>query len=272
MNLSNTIEFIKEIGFDEVHTTDLFSKEDIYLKWGYPDNTAYTRYFEFLNNYKNEKLFVYMEVGAVNHYPFKYHEQLDDTKVEEQDLEHNFADQDLLKSTWLQDKYLGEAYKKYYLPEYAESSALLIFGDNPWPVGKHKNNNLNISDAYEENLLTSMVVVYPNNIREKDKGKVITTHYGGNEITRFILDIAGLSNKENISISQSTGETESGTQCILSVQPFTQKKIVIKLYPYKYLIDVYSQNIVKFDLSNDPDEISPVASDKSFEELLTLCQ
>jgi phosphoglycerol transferase MdoB-like AlkP superfamily enzyme len=269
VDLSDTKDFFRQIGFDEVHDVDIFKPEDALLPWGYPDNITYKRYFDFLESFKEEKLFVYMEVGSINHYPFDYYKEIEDIKViiPEEAYDKRVAT-NLAKSMYLQDKYLGEAYETYFVPRWKENTTLLVFGDHPWPVGIHKNNIYNISNAFEENLLTSLLVI-PSKLRGgSQQNMVIKEHYGNRYINKLILSLAGYSD-DGTSISTLI---EDEPKCVLSAQPFTQKKVIIKRYPLKYIIDIYSQDIARYNLEKDPGETTPEMDISDFKTLLNECK
>ena len=261
VDLSNSRNFLEHIGFDEFHDVDIFSPDDKTLTWGHPDNIAYQRYFQYLEKYKNKKLFVYMEVGAINHVPFNYYKLLEDPKIKiPANLNNNDFVNRFAKSTWLQDKYFGEAYEKYYLPEYSKNTSLLVFGDHPLPLEIHKNNNFNIANAYEENILTSFLLIKPD-LPSQERGVVVDKHYSYNLIIDTILELGGFKTKPK----------DDNAKCLLSVQPFTQKKIVVKIFPIKYVVDIYTQKIEMFDLLTDPLETSPKIVNVNLQYLLNNC-
>src|SRR3990172_3389526 len=69
IEFANTGNFMKHLGFKEIHYDDIMKDDDVKFRWGYDDCRFYTRVFEYLKeNYPDsQKLFVYIEVSSHHH-------------------------------------------------------------------------------------------------------------------------------------------------------------------------------------------------------------
>lgn len=261
-------EFIREIGFDEIINSELFETGDQELTWGPEDNIAYQRFFQYLEKKRDEKIFVYISLGSINHYPFKDHQNVEMTPTVDLTKER-IEKKDQILTTNLQDIALGQAYNKYFKPMFSSNSHLFVYGDHAWPVGLHPFNKYNWAGGYQENFVTSLLFLPAADSQHMfETGHVSDNYYGSRDIFKAIMKLAGYKiNKSHLYDEFSKEKQRANTgHCLMSIQPFTDKKIVITKFPQKYIIDVYGVTVERFDLIEDPDETEVLPVDKKFSD------
>ncbi len=246
-NFANTKNFMKTIGFEEVHDKDIMKPEDKELPWGYQDDIFYKRVFEYLENFKGEKIFVYLAPATVNHYPFSNTIDLQLFKdIIPYPNNTNFFE-DIANTTFLQDFFLGKMYSDFFEKEYSENSHLFIFGDHPWPIGLNKNNFSNMNGAWQENFLTSLVILPAKN-SSLVVGRRNNNLFSQIDLLPTALEL--LEFKEKPIIRNSFLNKLENGKCLVSVQPYSGAKISIINSPFKYIFDTKNNIVSIFDIGN----------------------
>ncbi len=233
---ANMDVFLKNIGFDEVLGLELFQDTDPKHEWGYTDGIAYERYFEYINDkYKDEKLFVHMAVGSINHYPFDAAEEsIYDTYKNElpyQDTKN--LRETITNTTYLQDELMGEALKRYSFGNYDNNSHLFIFGDHSFPIQVHENNYFNTFFAYQEGMVTALGYIPPASDRGSmaigsEKKELVSNRMLPRTILEILDDHKESKGFTHLLINRDSSDTEEEQEkCVIAVQPFSGRYIAV---------------------------------------------
>lgn len=156
LDFDSTGEFAHNIGFQEIHSADIMENDDPSYHWGYREDVFYKRAFEYLGENIADNNFIYLEVGPTNHWPFITPDDFDGDIPFKNPTNHQ---ERLINTTYIQDSYLAEARKGVDVLFPEKNYTLIILGDHSWPAELHKNNYFNQNNSYEENFLTSMIVI-----------------------------------------------------------------------------------------------------------------
>lgn len=274
IGFGNTYNFLRHIGFDEVVGEEIFKKEDPKFPWGFYDDIAFQRYTEYLEQYEDEKVFVFLMVGTINHSPFEYYKHLDDRNLDLQklDLQENIETDsswrylrnpdnfviDFQNSTKIQDYFLKEYVEETFIPKHGANTHLIITGDHSYPNNKHDNNIYPWQGAYQENFVTTMLYRPPDNLR--DELAMIGSNenkFANFEFMDLVLSLAGFETKNRLYRSIFEEDYIPEDKCLMSVQAMGEKKIVVIRFPDKYIINGVQETIHYYDLEYDPEELNP---------------
>jgi membrane-anchored protein YejM (alkaline phosphatase superfamily) len=260
--LNDTKPFVTKLGFDETHFEDIMEPNDKILNWGYRDDIFIQRVFEYLERYKGEKFFAFIDLSS-NHFPFwdLSKEEFPEFNSKVPYPNPKVFKQELQNTTFIQDVFVGEFYKKYQ-NDYANNTALIMFGDHSWPYGVHDNNIFNENYMWQENLITPFIYVpAKTKASQYAVGGKINKIYSQYDVPSTILDmleIADNFHKQSF-FSELTKPSESNENnaCIISTQPFAGGYISLLKYPKKYILNLKKQVVDIYDLNEDPNEFSP---------------
>lgn len=249
LDFTRTGEFMKNIGFNEVHADDIMADDDPRSKWGYREDVFYQRAFEyFKKNKQKDKNFLYIEIGPTNHWPFETPLDLS-TSVPYPDPKN--LNERLSNTTYIQDQYLEDALLNIDSIFPKKNYTLFVVTDHSWPTGVHAKNYFNQAGSFEENFLSSLVVVAGE--EEKYQGRVINKRYSSMDIMPSLLGLAGI----NMPMNDFTGSflvdsKEGYKKKTILIQPYSSKTInvVDNLIKYQYRTD--SESIIQYDLTKDP--------------------
>jgi hypothetical protein len=265
--------FVKALGFDEIHSSDIMQPGDTLLPWGYPDDLFYRRVFEYLERYRQgERVFVYIAVSSTNHFPFHFDRRVYESEKTKRysapiQTPSNFRER-IANTTYLQDQFFGSMFRDHYLKKYASNSTLFVFGDHSWPIGIHDGNEFNENLAFQENFVSSLAIIPPGLDREAYfVGKTVTALYSQLDIMPTILEMYGI-DKFKFFGRSFLAETNSRADplkrhCVLSVQPFSAGYIAVINYPLKDIFNLSNESVTTYNLSVDPDEASPISRRKN---------
>lgn len=266
-----TYEFLKSIGFQEIHGYDIMQENDPKTSWGYREDGFYTRVFEYLEKHPtNEPRFVYITASATNHFPFEIDKKSFDNHLPYPDAQT--IEQRAANATFVQDAYLGVFLEKFK-QTYADQSSLLILSDTSWPVPIH-GNIYNLVGAYEENFLIPLVFIPAKSISESfETGKVVQERFEQTDIVPTLLHLIhgeeprGFLGQSFVpALRKNMAYTPSWK---LSLQPYDGGYISLVRFPDKYLFNLTENTVTHYQLDSDPQERSPVSVEKS-EKFLSL--
>jgi len=244
-------KFISAIGFDEFHNNDILEEEKLKYDWGWREDIFYKEAFQFLKkNNAEKKNLIYIETGATNHWPFKTPAGLENQVPFPKPLNHQ---ERLTNTTYLQDKYLAIAWQNIneLFPE--KNYTLLILGDHSWPAEFHPKNNFNAKEAFEENFMTSMVMI----IGDQYENLVINNKYSQMDILPSVIDLFGLKLPPDIlrrSFLPEIQRAVTAPAAIIQIQPFNDKFINLIKDNTKYQYNSDSNKFILCNLDDDPDE------------------
>lgn len=266
LSFARTDEFMKAIGFDQLHSEDIMRKDDPHSKWGFREDVFLQRVFEYLEPYKHQKTFVYIALSATNHHPFEVRDEkmLDQIPYPQP---KSFTER-LSNSTFVQDAYFGKIFQEFGV-SYLQDSSFFAFSDNAWPIGLHPNNIYNERDSYDENFLTFLLFVPP---QEGGLQYLInatnTDRISQMDIFPTILDafqigdgkwLFGKSFLDKISLNSSISQKIDRT--IFLAQPYKKGDrgpyIIFVQYPQKTIFDISDNKVFIYNLDLDPMEASP---------------
>lgn len=251
LNFSHTGEFMKNIGFDRVGADKIMKEEDAETAWGYKEDIFYKRAFEYFEKYKKKRNFLFMEVGPTNHWPFLEGEEK--MKGAPYKNTENMR-QRMANTIYMQDKFLGGALKQIEERFKEGNYTVFILTDHSWPIGFHKNNNFNEGGSYEENFLSSMVVL--GGAPSFSRDEKIKKRYSQMDVLPTFLDWFNYGYEQNefsrpLNFSVDARKTENK---ILLVQPFGDKYLNIVEGDKKYQYNSREESYRVYDLKDAPRE------------------
>ena len=254
LSFARTKEFMKNLRFDEIHADDIMSKDDPQYLWGFREDIFYEKVFNYIEKNKEKRNFLYIEVGPTNHWPFHTPLGLENLVPYKNPKNHR---EKLQNTTFLQDKYLTVAWENInkLFPE--KNYTLLILGDHGWPAEFHQNNTFNQRMAFEENFITSLVLVIGD--EEKYKNIKINGVYSHLDILPTFLDFFQIDYSEN-KFSQSfwpelQGKEILNNKLIPLIQPSDYKcPLNFVKDNLKYQYNAKEKEITLYDLEKDPEE------------------
>lgn len=266
----NTGNFMKEIGFDEVHYDDIMKAEDIKYGWGYDDCIFYKRVFDYLKqNYpKNSKLFIYLGVAS-HHLPYK--EQNGYSTIRKFNPPANFTEK-YLNSYLEQDYCAGEFYEEFKNYN-SQTTHLFITPDTSQPLGLHKNNFLSINQGFNDNFLTNLIYAPPASHQKEFKiGSQINEIYSHVDIIPTIFDLLNNKSYPNSFAfamkNNDGGVTGQYENCQHLVQPYGGGIMAIVKGTDKYLYYISENRLDYYDLKTDWGETKPrtIAQNLSYKD------
>ena len=276
LSYTRTGDFMKKIGFSEVHNEDIMKEGDEELDWGYKEDVFYNRVMEYLDKDDAEKKFVYIAVSSTNHYPFDV-EHFDGNlpfDIEKRTTKENLVRR-LSNSVYIQDNYFGTLMDK--LVNDGKKKYIFIYSDNAWPVGIHENNILNEAMAYKENFSIPMTFIAVGDDNFK-KSEIIDNYYSQINMFNTILDLFNIKvEKDYLGDSfyeqlrkGNDAKSNNPNKCILNIQPFSDKFFSFIKNNMHYIYNIYTEEFIYYDLLKDANESQPIISN-NFEELYTEC-
>lgn len=262
LEFAHTDKFMPAVGFQELHNRDIMQPNDPEFEWGFREDIFFQRILEYLEQYKDEKTFVYIALSATNHVPF--HNQ--DTRYESQLPYPNPKNvtEKVSNTTYLQDLYFGEFFDAYE-KNYADDSTLILTSDHAWAPPIHIKNIHDENGAYEENFLIPFAYIPPKNINNTFAiGKTIEKRYGQVDIMPTIIQMLDPQNTYPLigesfydDLINSGGINTKKSPVKISTQPFGGGFISLIDFPTKYLFKSEANEVEIFDLLTDPQEQSP---------------
>ncbi len=254
LSFAQTREFMQNLHFDEMHANDLMSQDDPQYLWGFREDIFYQKAFNYIQKNKEKRNFLYIETGPTNHWPFNTPLEFKNIVPYKNPLNHQ---ERLMNTTFLQDRYLDIAWKNInqLFPE--KNYTLLILGDHSWPAEFHQNNNFNQRMAFEENFITSLVLVMGN--EERYKNRKINGAYSHLDILPTVLDFFQINYPEN-KFSQSfwpelQGKEKLNDKFIPLIQPSDYKcPLSFINNNLKYQYNAQEKQWTLYDLEKDPEE------------------
>lgn len=277
LDSTGTGNFMKKIGFSEVHNEDIMKEGDENLEWGYREDIFYSRVLEYLEKDNSPNKFIYIAVSSTNHYPFDtshFDGQLP-FMIEDQSVQDNFIKK-LSNSSYVQDSYFGQLMDK--LVKDKKKKYIFIYSDNAWPIGIHENNFYNESMAYKENFSIPLIFISIGDDNFK-KSKIIEDSYSQIDIFNTILDLFDIKVKKNYLGDSFYNRLIEGVdvqdgndrnRCILSIQPFSDKFFSFIKNNIHYIYNIYTKEFIYYDLKKDINELNPQVA-YNFEEIYRYC-
>lgn len=264
LSFANTGDFMLSLGFDEVHNSDIMKPGDKALSWGYREDIFYQRVLEYLESYKDQKIFVYIAVSATNHFPFNIYDNYQDLNLNLPLQDTKNIKEKIVNTSFLQDYFFGQFLEKWRIL-YHDKSHLFAFGDQAWPTEEHGNYH-NEAFAWQENFVSSLAIVSPR-IAQENYG-LKNDYVNQLDIFPTILSLNNVSN--TISLGVDLLADNERRKCIISAQPYSRRYIVAIEYPKKYLYNILDNRLEIYDLEQDPQEKNPIfqgsADDMSYLE------
>lgn len=252
LKFDNTEKFMKNIGFKEIHDGDIVINDKIDYAWGVRDDKFYQYSFDYLKKNKDSHNFIYLAISSTNHWPFKIPANEKGSVLFPEPK--NFKEK-LINTTNLQDNYLQTAVNEINRVFPEKNYTLLILGDHSWPAGAHPENIINLRQGFEENFLTSMIIV-PGQTND-NQAKIITNRYSEMDIMPSLLDLFGtnyIKNQYRASFMPELKNGEYSPHKIILVQNMVAAIINIIDYPNKFQYQAEEKKLTQFNLSEDPIE------------------
>jgi len=254
LSFAKTGEFMQNLHFDEIHADNFMSEDDPQYLWGFREDIFYQKAFDYIQKNRERHNFLYIEIGPTNHWPFATPLELKNLVPYKNPESHR---EKLINTTFLQDKYLTIAWKNIneLFPE--KNYTLLILGDHSWPAEFHQNNTFNQRMAFEENFITSLVLIMGN--EEKYKNRKINGAYSHLDLLPTFLDFFQINYPKN-KFSQSfwpklQGEEGLNDKSIPLIQPSDYKCPLSFIdNNLKYQYNAQEKQITLYDLEKDPGE------------------
>ena len=260
LDFTQTGDFMKNIGFKEVHADDIMSNEDPQYWWGYREDIFYEKALNDISHKIEKNNFIYLEVGPTNHWPFNTPTDIEIKVPYPNPKNHN---ENISNTTFIQDYYLKIALDKInkIFPE--NNYSLFVLGDHAWPIELHENNFFNQQNSYEENFLTTLVIKFGN----EEGGKIINERFSHLDIYPTIMELFNLPSQESIfgqSFSSVLNDKDIKIEHepIILIQPYDEKYLNFIEFPIKYQYNSTKKTLVKYNLEKDPNEFAPTLISK----------
>ncbi|MEI6288430.1 MAG: sulfatase-like hydrolase/transferase [bacterium] len=226
LSFADTGKFMSGSGFDEVHGPEIAKAGDPKLLWGYQEDIFYKRVFDFIanNNSTNTRNFIYIAISATNHWPFKLSAN---KEMETPFIQPKTPFDQLVDTTYLQDKYLGSALEQIKEKFPTENYTLIILGDHsvPFGFGLHENSKANWG-YYQDGFVTSMAIKVG---KEKTyQHQIISDAYSQMDIMPSIAYLFGITTTESV-WSGSFWQKNNPNKKIIMIQPFADRYLNILL-------------------------------------------
>jgi hypothetical protein len=248
LGFMNTDVFMNKIGFGKQHYRDIIAPDAVEEPWGVREDYFYQGVLNYLKSNSAGKLFSYVAVSSTNHFPFSLPQDLSAAIKNELPFNPPRSEYELLAdTTHLQDSYLPQIIDP--LRAAYPNAYIFLYGDHPWPASVARPAGLNFNGAFEENFLTSMIILTP-----EKKIETVETRFGHSDILPTILEILGAKNQKLYGQSIFSGKNH----CIFNNQPFSEKFITLTDYPEKYIFDLSRNLLTQYDLARDPKEKNPI--------------
>jgi arylsulfatase A-like enzyme len=285
LKFNNMEQFFLSIGFDEIHAQDIMKPGDPTLKWGFVEDVFYKRVFEYLERFRNQKIFAYIVAGSANHYPF-FNAEIEKMFAP---LKHRLPYQApknvkerMANTMFIQDHFFGEMYQQLYAARFRDTSQMFVLGDHSWPTELHNGNNNNLKGAFQENFTTTMAFLPQRSFDDAKSsaiGRIVPRLYSYLDLPATVLEMYGVNQYYSYGQSfsselgrQSESHRRAPAHCVLSVQPFSGGEIAVINYPTKYIFDLKNDSVAVHDLETDPNELNAVESVKIDAERLALLE
>lgn len=252
LSFADTGDFMLSLGFDEVHNSDIMKPGDKALPWGYREDIFYQRVLEYLELYKDQKIFVYIAVSATNHFPFNTYDNYQDLNLSLPLQDTKNIKERIVNTSFLQDYFFGQFLEKWRIL-YHDKAHLFAFGDQAWPTQEHGNYH-NEAFAWQENFVSSLAIVSPQ-IAQENYG-LKNDYVNQLDIFPTTLSLNDVTN--TISLGVDLLADNERRKCIISVQPYSRRYIVVIEYPKKYLYNILDNRLEIYDLEQDPQEKNPI--------------
>lgn len=273
---------MEQAGFDEVHGDDIVAGDIPELKWGAREDAYYNAVLRYLKeNYRNEKIFAYVEVSSTNHLPWDVSQD-----VIREDIFTSLpfpyesgipAYERRIDALFAQDAYMKEFIDGYQEIFGLEATDFFVFGDHPMAINKNNPEfSYNIGSYNEDIFLTTMAMVPAKNHRDEfNTGQIYTedVQTGHQNLSATVLDLLGISNvfPYSPSIEPLLRGSASFASCSVNVQPFLKTAIALTQYPHKVVLDLRSNDVKYINLA-EGEEIRVLEGDlKNAEMYLEKC-
>lgn len=258
-DFANQGNFMKEIGFDEVHSSDIMPKDAIEYEWGYDDKAFYKAVFQYLKEQKRdgEKLFAYIQVSS-HHMPFDSKEAYAFTRPFKE--AKNFVEK-YLNSYAAQDYAVQDFYNEYNA--YRDKKTHLFIGpDHSYQVWNHPGTTSDKAESFPENFRIHLTYI-PSEERKNEfrVGETLNGNFSQNDLIPTIFSIL---NKENYQrsfaeIMQKNTNPENATgNCQILTQSHAGPDIAVVKDDNYYKYSMSERTLVLYNLKNDPEALSPI--------------
>lgn len=263
LGFTKTGKFMRNIGFDEVLADGLMQENDPRYQWGYREDVFYKRFFDYYDAKKQDRNFIFLEVGPTNHWPFNAPDDIEKSVQSSLPFPKPATFKERISNTtYIQDYYLGAALKgiKEMFP--AGDYVLFILSDHAWPYGLHSGNTFNQKLSYQENFEIPLIVKFGTSTKMQ-AARQIKNPYSLVDIMPSILDMYGQSGGSHL-IGRSflpkieNAGAANNDQPVLMIQPYSRQYINVLLGMDKYQYIVEEGGFFKYDLANDPLENNPI--------------
>lgn len=250
-------DLVRRAGFEELHSTDIMQPGDQELEWGFREDIFYERIASYLSRYSSDdKLFIYIVTGAVNHFPFKLTDAGLRSELKQQ-LPYPFAasyTEERANATFVQDAYLANFKNAFTSLPFFGRAHVFLFGDHP--IGIYRENktySFNVESVENKHFYTALAYHPPQQVKKPIWHGVVSEDRGTSHINLAptILEIVGIKNPYIYSRSfLETMQSPYGVKatCVIDVQPFFNVGIALTEYPHKIAINLLRGTIDYIDL------------------------
>lgn len=267
-DFTNLNTLLSSIGFEHLHTSEIMEDRSLVYEWGVDDCAFYDQMFTHLSQQHSNgnPLFVYTKVSS-HHTPFTGSDRY-------RHVDHFKPYRNLIEAyinSFLQQDYCVARFYERFKRLTSGEAHLIIFADHSWPVGMHGPTMLNEEDAYNENFLVPFIYVPP--VSEKDyytSGIELSLRPSFTDLPATLFEMLSGNSYQNSFAPALRGEQlHNYEDCHILIQPYGGAKIAIVRANEKFVYDVESRNLIRYDLGGDWLEENPeqIAGDLSYKEL-----
>lgn len=251
-------EFLRAIGFEELHGRDILLAGDPVLRWGFREDVFFQRVAERLVQRTDEPLFAMVAVSGTNHFPWS---AVTDVALQ---LKLPFPSaasfpEHLANTTFAQDAYLGEFLDRLG-PQRADTM-VFVYSDNGLQLDRPDSLASVEYDAREGSFLTFLLVLPPADGEGWfARGRQVAERYSQMDLLPTVAELLGFDHLpwlgRSFAAQLDSTAAPPRTARIPMVQPFTRPRLVVVDFPAKYLADFQAQRLYRFDLERDPAELT----------------
>jgi arylsulfatase A-like enzyme len=270
LSFNNVGNYLQKIGFSRVEggvSTEFAERENPpQLRWGVQDDYLYRYMFSQLDRQQQTTpasargpYFVSL-LGAALHYPYRSKDQPTGRPfIQPTSIEEHYQN-----ALWNTDRFLATFFSELRRRSYLRNSVVILVGDHGIPLGEHGKYIQGGGYFYEEYFRTPLLIWSPGRV---PAARIQKTAYSQYDIAPTLLEILKFEETTQFEGSSFLQGTES-SNAVLLANPKGKPYLGSVRYPFKYILDMASQQEFVFNLETDPGEKQNLARQLSVSPLL----
>lgn len=258
IRFDNVDRFMAKIGFNRVISTNdpiMTADERTRWEWGWgvQDDIFFREFFEHLDTVKTDRPW-FAVLATISH-----HMTFDAMPASERRLypEPATFQEQFLNSQHLADAYLRAFFEELERRDHLRDSLVILLGDHGYPAGQHGVTSNEVS-YYNELFRVPFLVLGP----RVEPFRNATIAYSQLDIAPTLarwLGVARANAFTGVPMPFRSEDVPTEQHWIPLIQPYDGTYLVSMRYPYKYVKNVTSSEVLLFDLKSDPEEKTNLA-------------